>query len=246
MLLKPKLLAGIATLAGIALLTVVSSTYAGEPKLATYRVTLTNLTHGQPFSPPVAATHNASLHMFRVGALATDQLAAIAQDGNEVPMFNLFNGDDKVTQAVDVGRPLTASGTVVGSFTDTATFEIQGAPGDKFSLATMLICTNDGFLGLDAVKLPRHGSEAFSLNGYDAGREHNTEASQDIVDPCSGLNPSHPLAGDPNGNNDATVATTPAEPIQHHAGIQGGRALSPSFHGWSDPVARVTITRLGQ
>ncbi len=245
MLLKTKLLAGIVTLAGLALLTVVPLTYAGGPKLATYRVTLTNLTHGQPFSPPVAATHKASLHMFRVGDLATDELAAIAQDGDEVPMFNLFNGNGKVTQAVDVGRPLTARGTVVGRFTDTVMFEIHGAPGDKFSLATMLICTNDGFLGLDAVKLPQHGSEAFSLNGYDAGREQNTEASQDIVDPCSGLNPSHPLADDPNGNEDAAVATTPAEPIQHHPGIKGKADLSKSFHGWRNPVASVTITRLG-
>ncbi len=68
MLLRTKLLAGIVTLAGLALLTVVPATYASGPKLATYRVTLTNLTHGQPFSPPVAATHKASLHMFRVGA----------------------------------------------------------------------------------------------------------------------------------------------------------------------------------
>ena len=244
MLLRAKLLAAIATLAGLAVAAVVPVTYAGGPKLATYRVTLTDLTRGQPFSPPVAATHQASVHMFQIGDLATDELAAIAQDGDEVPMFNLFNGADKVTQAVDVGRPLTASGTVVGSFTDTATFEIQAAPGDKFSLATMLICTNDGFLGLDAVKLPRHGSEAFSLNGYDAGREQNTEASKDIVDPCSGLNPSHPLAGDPNGNADSAVATIPAETIRHHNGILGGSDLSPSFHGWSDPVASVTITRL--
>jgi hypothetical protein len=239
-----RVLAGVAIVAAAALAAVVPATYAGKPKLATYRVTLTDLTQGQPFSPPVAATHRASLHMFRVGRLATDELAAIAQDGNEAPMFNLFDGSDQVTQAVDVGHPLTASGTVVGSFTDTATFEIDGAPGDRFSLATMLICTNDGFLGLDAVKLPRHGSEAFSLNGYDAGREQNTEASSDIVDPCSALNPSHPLAGDPNGNNDASVATTPPEPIHHHPGIQGGADLSPSFHGWTDPVATVTITRI--
>jgi hypothetical protein len=56
--------------------------------------------------------------------------------------------------------------------------------------------------------------------------------------------PSHPLAGDPNGNDDSAVATVPAEAIQHHNGIQGGADLSPSSHGWSDPVASVTITRL--
>ena len=52
----------------------------------TYRVTLVNLTHSQPFSPPVAATHQKSIRMFRVGDFATDELTAIAQDGNEAPM----------------------------------------------------------------------------------------------------------------------------------------------------------------
>jgi hypothetical protein len=97
--------------------TAFSATVAGalDDHLRTYRVTLTNLTAGQPFSPPVAATHRPGLHMFQVGHLATDQLAAIAQDGNETPMFNLFNGANGVTQAVDVGRPLTPHGRVVGN-----------------------------------------------------------------------------------------------------------------------------------
>ncbi len=217
--------------------------YGGGPKLSSYRVTLVNLTGGQPFSPPVAATHQSAIRMFQVGRLASDELAAIAQDGNELPMATLFGASDKVTEVVDVGRPLTTSGKVVGSFTDTASFEIAAAPGDRFSIATMLICTNDGFLGLDAVKLPKQGSETFELNGYDAGREQNTEQSVDIVDPCSALGPM-PLPGDPDGNRDAEVATSPAEAIQHHPNIQGVGELSVSAHGWSDPVAQVTIERL--
>ena len=208
--------------------------------LVTYRVTLTNLTGGQPFSPPVAATHRGGLHMFQVGRLATDQLAAIAQDGNEAPMVALFTGRRGVTQLVDVGRPLTPRGKVVGSFTDSVTFEITARPGDRFSIATMLICTNDGFLGLDAVELPGEGAKTFLLKGYDAGRENNTEKSIDIVDACSGLGPVV-LNGDPNGNRDAQVATVPAEPIQLHPGITGIGDLSPALHGWTNPVARVTI-----
>ena len=208
-----------------------------------YRVTLQNLTMGQPFSPPVAATHRRGLHMFQVGHLATDQLAAIAQDGNEGPMFGLFNGSPGVTQTVDVGHPLTPHGRTVGTFTDTATFEITGRPGDRFSLATMLICTNDGFLGLDGVRLPSDGTRTFELVGWDAGRENNTEKSQDIVDPCSALGPVV-LEGDPNGNRDAEVATVPPQRIQLHPGILGVGDLTSANHGWEDPVARVSIERL--
>lgn len=216
------------------------------PGSATYRVTLVNLTHGQPFSPPVAATHRKTMHMFQVGGLASDQLAAIAQGGDELAMFNLFSGDAHVTDVVDVARPLTPSGTQVGSFTDTVSFEIDARPGDRLSLSTMLICTNDGFLGLDAVKLPDAGSATHLLAGYDAGRERNTQVSQDLVDPCSGLNPSMPLPGDPDGNIDTgAVLTIPAQTIRLHPGIIAGVGeLTPGFHGWVNPVARVVVTRL--
>lgn len=97
------------------------------------------------------------------------------QDGNKVPMFNLFNGAPRVTQAVDVGRPLTPQGKVVGTFADSVTFQIKARGGDRLSLATMLICTNDGFTGVDGVKLPEKGSLVLLTNGSDAGRENNTE-----------------------------------------------------------------------
>lgn len=234
--------ASLALLASTAALPMVASADKGGA-MRNYRVTLQNLTTGQPFSPPVAATHRPRLHMFQVGNLATDQLAAIAQDGNEAPMVTLLNTSGDVTQTVDVGRPLTTRGRTVGSFTDSVTFDITAHAGDRFSLATMLICTNDGFLGLDGVRLPSHGMQTFELVGWDAGRENNTEQSEDIVDPCSALGPV-PLSGDPNGNRDTQVATVPPEAIHLHPGIAGSGDLSRAMHGWSNPVARVTIERL--
>jgi hypothetical protein len=228
--------------------TAVTSTAAtaSDEHLRRYRVTLTNLTAGQPFSPPVAATHRPGLHMFEVGQQATDQLAAIAQDGNEAPMFNVFNGANGVTQTVDVGRPLTPHGRVVGSFTDTLTFEIMARRGDRLSFATMLICTNDGFLGLDGARLPDDDAHTFSLVGWDAGRENNTERQQDLVEPCSALGPVvlpgvHPS---PNHDSGPGLTTTPPEPIHLHPGITGVGDLTLALHNWRNPVARVTISRL--
>jgi hypothetical protein len=148
-----------------------------------------------------------------------------------------------VTQAVNAGVPLTSAGKIVGSFTDNVTFDIRAKPDDTFSIATMLICTNDGFTGLDRARLPERGTAAYFLNAYDAGREQNTEKSVDIVDPCSALGPVA-LSGDPNGNRDAEVATIPAQVIRDHPGIQGVGDLSVALHGWTDPVAVVTITRV--
>ncbi|MEX1254676.1 MAG: spondin domain-containing protein [Dehalococcoidia bacterium] len=233
--------------AGLALLVIALSSAAaqatGNPHLRTYQITLENLTGGQPFSPPVAATHRHGIEVFDVGSRASPELELIAEDGNEVPMFERLMMSKKVTEALDIGRPLTPHGTTVGDFTDSVTFQIEARPGDRFSLATMLICTNDGITGLDGIHLPHHGERVFYLGGYDAGTEDNTEASQDIVDPCSALGPA-PLDGDPDGNEDSAVDTHPQRRVRHHPGIAGLDDLDPELHGWKGPVARVTIERV--
>jgi hypothetical protein len=239
---RTQFLAVVAASAALILTFAIPAAPDDGPDLRTYHVTLVNLTDGQPFSPPVAATHRRGIHMFEVGGFASDELAFIAQGGDEVPMFNLFDDAPGVTEAVDVRAPLTPLGKVVGSVDDNATFDITAKAGDRLSLATMLICTNDGFLGLDAVRLPNHGSRAFLINGYDAGRENNTELSPHIVDPCSALGPV-PLPGD--GNlDDGAVLTDPPARIQHHPNIQGGGDLTVADHGWRDPVAVAVVSRI--
>ena len=210
---------------------------------ATYRVTIVNLSHGQPLSPPVAATHGRGISMFKLRRPASPELEALAEDGDQTQFYNLLNGMPKVTEVVDVGMPLTPYGKEVGDFTDTVTFEISGKPGDRLSLATMLICSNDGFAGLSTVRLPWRVQRVYALRGYDAGTENNTELSQDIVDPCSALGPV-PLEGDPNGNEDMAVDTDPPHPIIFHRGIAGTGDLSVSDHGWLGPLGVVIVKRI--
>jgi len=207
----------------------------------TYEVTIYNLSN-QPLSPPVAATHDRSLSMFRMGGYASAGLEAIAENGDPSLMFNRFDTADGATDAVNVGMPLTRYGTTVGDFMDNVTFQIDGQPGQRFSLATMLICTNDGFTGLNSVVLPGN-SRTYYLYAYDAGTEDNTEASEDIVDACSALGP-EVLDGDENGNENDAVDTDPRERIRHHAGIHGGGDLDPALHGWNGPIGKVMIRRI--
>ncbi len=243
MSMRGVLSAALVLVAVLGLATTGSAASAGGAPLRTYKVTLENLTDGQPFSPGVAATHRPSIHVFEVGEAASPGIEAIAEDGNETTAVNALNASSHVTDVFDLNHPLTPSGTVVGSFTDSVSFEIAARPGDRLSLATMLICTNDGFTGLDGARLPQHGSRTFFLNGYDAGTENNTEKSADIVDACSALGPVS-LAGDPNGNQNAAVDTSPHGPIHHHPGILGGGDLTPGEHDWTNPVAKVTVERV--
>ena len=214
-----------------------------EPETFEVEVTIENLSFGQPLSPAVAATHDPSVMMFGVGELSSSQLASIAQDGDQAPMVNMLSGLDEVTDVVDVGEPLVPLGSDAGGFTDTVTFTIEVAPGDVLSVATMLICSNDGFTGVSNVIVPDDGSEVvYEVGAYDAGVEENTQASEDLVDPCSVLGPVE-LAGDPNGNSNLH-ATDPADPIAMHPGILAATGdLTPAAHGWTDPIARITINK---
>jgi Spondin_N len=211
-----------------------------DDDLRTYRVTIENETDEQPFSPGVALTHRKSVNLFRVGQQASLGIERIAEDGNQGPSVTAAMGAQGVTDVFDINQPTTREETTFMSFTDEFTFEIQARARDRLSLAIMLICTNDGFTGLDSVKLPKDDdSVTYRTQGYDAGTENNTEQSEDIVDPCSALGPA-PLAGDPNDPNGG-IPTSPQAAISHHPGILGGGDLTPSLHNWENPVAEITI-----
>jgi hypothetical protein len=207
----------------------------------TYTITIENLTAGQPFAPIVAAAHSNSIHLFRVGALASDAIEIMAEQGNPMPVVETLEGNALVTSFHNVGMPIVAMGTNNGGFSDTATFTLEATPLDVFSMAGMLAITNDGIVGIDNTAFPLSGSKVLYALGYDAGTEDNTENSEDLGDPASELGPVA-LDGDPNGNEEAAVNTNPAQPIMLHPGILGGGDLTPEIHGWPEPLARVTIT----
>lgn len=204
-----------------------------------YEVTITNLTYGQPFSPPVAATHRGAIQMMPQRGTASPGLEAIAEDGNNALMLSTFQGSAHVTEALDVAAPVHYKDSPHGA--NSVTFMIEGRPGDRFSFAAMLIATNDGFTGVRGHMLPRD-VVTFDTYAYDAGTEDNTEASSDIVDAATAIGPVA-LAGDPNGNENDAVDTTPHSRISRHPGIQGSGDLGDA-HDWSGAVARVTLRKV--
>src|ERR671918_1368727 len=65
-----------------ALVTVPSSVALGSPPTRTYEITITNLTSGQPLTPPVVATHRRAYDAFDVGGAASVGVQQIAENGN--------------------------------------------------------------------------------------------------------------------------------------------------------------------
>lgn len=211
-----------------------------------YEVTITNLTAGQPFTPPLLATHRGRDAIFEVGRPASAALQQIAENGDNGPLAAALAPNRHVAATQQVTTPMVPAGRVAATgLPDQVTTTITTRGGAKrLSFAMMLICTNDGFTGVDGLKLPRQvgASVTVMTSGYDAGTEINTQAFSDMVPPCRPLITGGPLMG--------TGATDPALAeggvVSHHPGIQSGVGdVDPATFGWSDPVARVRVTRVG-
>ena len=230
----------------LALLTIGVSHAEASDDRATYRVTITNLTTGQPLTPPVVATHRKPFHIFQVGQVASFELKEIAENGNNAPLLAALGHDKHVSDVKQAGMgPLVPANTPGGAtFPASVTFTITAERGAKYlSFAAMLVCTNDGFTGVDSVRLPQEDGERVTVRtaGYDAGTERNTEDFADIVPPCQAL---IGVSSGESGTGMSNPALAEHGVIRHHPGIQGGSDLVPAIHGWTDPVAKIVITRI--
>ena len=235
----------IALATGAALVVAVSAGAVG-PQVATYEVTITNLTGGQPFTPPVVATHRGATDVFAVGREASVGIQEIAENGRLAPLIAALDADDHVSGVASGTFPLVPAGLPgSGVGASSVTLTITGTAGaNRLSFASMLICTNDGFTGVDSLHLPPRvgGVVTTYTNGYDAGTEVNTEDFADIVPPCQGL---VGVSSADAGTDASNPALAEGGVISHHPGIAGGVDLVSAVHGWSDPVAWVTVERIG-
>ena len=228
----------------------VSLTYADAP-VATYEVTITNLTGGQPFSPPVVVTHRQSTEIFQVGEAASLAIQEVAENGNSGPLLAALATDKHVFDVTQVANgndgpaPIIPAANPGGApFNSSETYVITSGQGAKYlSLAMMLICTNDGFSGLDSLRLPKKVGDSVIVQtaGYDAGTEINTEDFANIVPPCQGL---IGISSEDGGTGMSDPALAEGGVISHHPNIVGGNDLVPGVHGWTDPVAEVVVTRV--
>lgn len=224
-----------------AALAAVPADRAGGPPLRTYEITIDNLTEGQWFTPAVVGTHRKSADVFSVGESAGFGIKEIAENGNIDPLVAALSADKHVSAVVVAPSPDGPPPIAPGAST---TFEITAEPGAQvLSWVSMLICTNDGFTGLDSIELPKTLQASVNIHtaAYDAGTELNTEHFADLVPPCPQLTG----FGDQGGTGSSDPALAEGDVIRHHSGIIGDADLVPALHGWSGPVAHVEITRIG-
>lgn len=195
---------------------------------ARYKVTITNLTKGQILSPAVVATHTADAEPLYVpGQPASDELAQVAEDAMLDPLV------DKLSSAADVldVQVITgAAGPIMPG--ETAEIEVEAlGQYNRVSLVSMLVTTNDSFVGISNIRGPNLGTGVHTAPAYDAGSEANTESCDHIPGP-------------PCGNGGVRVTDGAEGYVYVSPGISGEGDLSVSGYTWLNPAARITITRL--
>ncbi len=209
----------------------------GKPKAYEFQITVTNLTAGQPLSPAALILHDPGWHLFSTGVTASEGLEYIAEAGDNQPLMRLLRHNVRVRKT-DIGAaPILPGGS------ESFVIRVRDRGQLFLSYAAMLVNTNDGFAGLDALKLSDMAKGAHiehQLMSYDSGTEANSETANTVPGPAvagglgQGFNPARDDVRD-------QVYVHPGV-VSVDDGLDTS-ALS-SLQRWDNPVARIEITRL--
>ena len=218
-----------AAAAGLALLISLPSLASEERH---YKVTITNVTSGIQFTPILVATHHSSIQAFTVGQPALPELAEMAEGGDIAPLTALALSTGLVSDTANSAEVLDAPPLLFPG--QSVTLELTSYGRDRnLSLVAMMLPTNDSFVALNSVKLPKRGTVVYNALGYDAGTEPNDEVCANIPGPRCGGEGASP---DVDGEGFVHVS----------GGIHGVADLSAAVYDWRNPVARVEIRRLAR
>lgn len=219
----------------LAATTLVACNDGNDPKPAseqTLRVTVTNLTAGQPMSPLLLAL-NSGPAAWSVGMSASIGLERLAEGGDASVLaadLAAAGGIAAVNGAAPVGPGATES------------HELSYMPNANamLTLATMLVNTNDAFTGLAALPVGNMAvGERLSreLMAWDAGTEANVETAGTIPGPAGG------------GEGFNVARSDGLDAVRIHAGVVSsddglaGSALKAQ-HRFDNPVMKVVIERI--
>lgn len=157
------------------------------PTTTVFRVRVENISGKSelpgPFSPGVYAVHDDGVHpLFDLNTPDRGEgLVAIAEDGDAGPLAANLAGKAGLSSSGFFNTPIGASGPAPVFPSGAYEFFISGDPGDRFSLASMVVQSNDVFVGpgpngialFDGSGAPIHGDVTSDMPFWDVGSELN-------------------------------------------------------------------------
>lgn len=202
-----------------------------------FDVEVTNLTGGIYFTPLMVTAHPTGVSLFTAGDPASANLQAMAEGGDISGLVS----DVAALSAVTVENP--AGGLLAPGETTSAALNTDANPANtQLSIVGMMLPTNDGFIGLNAIDIPTEaGTYTYNVNAYDAGTEANDELSTSFPTPG-------PIAAAA-GTGGTGIAASIETFVHIHRNVlgdtdsAGGTSdIDSTVHRWLNPVARVVIT----
>ena len=206
------------------------------PAMASFDVTVTNLTNGQPLSPVAVIAHQDAFAVFTIGAAATAGLETLAEGGDNSALI--------AEATADAGVMATASGAAAIGPAGMETINIEvlesELPGLLLSVSSMLVNTNDAITGINGASVADLAAgESLAWRGiaYDAGTEANTEAAAHIPGPAGG------------GEGFNAARDDIADRVTMHTGVVSqDDAFATSDltgqHRFDNPVAQIRVERI--
>lgn len=219
-----------------------SSLISFSANAAEWDISITNLTHGNHFTPLLVSAHGSNMHLYQTGESASTSLQAMAECGDISALVT-----DLGTAADIVENP--AEGFLAPGMSTTTMLE-PAMDHTNLSIVAMLLPTNDAFVGMNSMAIPTAaGTYTYYLNAYDAG----TEANNELLDTSGCAAGMAGIPGAPGmdaGSNGTGVTTGESNTMIHvHRGVLGDSDanagisdLDSSVHRWQNPVAKVTVT----
>jgi hypothetical protein len=206
------------------------------PAMATFEVTVSNLTNGQPLSPVAVIAHQSGYAVFTVGDAATAALETLAEGGDNSALIAEAEADGMVMASASGAAPIGPAGS------ETVSIEVlqTDLPGLGISVSSMLVNTNDAITGLNGAAIAEMlagDSISWRTIAYDSGTEANTESAAHIPGPAGG------------GEGFNAARDDIADRVAMHTGVVGqddGFAASDlnGQHRFDNPVAQITIVRI--
>ncbi|USD29443.1 spondin domain-containing protein [Pseudoalteromonas sp. SCSIO 43201] len=194
-----------------------------------FSVSITNLTQAQPMSPIAVMLHQSG-HYFEVGTAASNELEKLAEGGDNSALL---------AQSMTMSSSTTETPVGPGS-TSTISIKSETLANLKLSLLTMMVNTNDGFSGLNAIDvstMPIGEKKMYRTSAYDAGTELNTEAQGSIPGPADG------------GEGFNVERNDNQNMVTMHSGVVGNddgltSSTLTSIHKFDNPLLAITIERI--
>jgi hypothetical protein len=206
------------------------------PPTASFDITVANLTNAQPLSPIAVIAHQDGYRVFFIGQPASPGLEELAEGGDNTALLAEADADPNVTVSASGSAPIGPAES------ETLTVDLLESElsGLQVSISTMLVNTNNGITGINAVSVADLAiGDVLTLNGnaYDTGTEANSELAAHIPGPAGG------------GEGFNAVRDDRADQVAMHSGVvsqDDGFAASglTEQHCFDNPVVSIRIVRI--